>query len=249
MYGLEEKKIIIIGASSGIGEKTAEVLSEAGATVILVARRESELKRICDSLAPAKAAYYAADISQNDTIEGLFDKVVSEQGKLDGMVYAAGITDDVPLKYMTYERIIKTFNINYFGFVECVRQISMRKNYNKGMRIVAISSVASVTGEKAHLSYSASKAAIDATVRCLACELWSKGIVLNTVQPAMIRTQMYEKFLESTGEDAKMRLKQFQYAGIGETEDVANAVTFLISPKARFITGTSLPVDGGYTSV
>ncbi len=250
MRELEGRKILVVGASSGIGEKTAEVLADQGAEVILVARREELLKGICDKIGCDRACYYVADISDINGIENLINQIVSDNGKLDGMVYASGFTLDYPLKFITYERLIDVFNVNYFGFMECVRQVTRKSCYNKGMRIVGISSIASRLGERAHTIYSASKAAMDASVRCLAKELWKKGISLNTVQPAMIGTQMYYDLLESQGEDseANRRLLDRQYCGIGEPVDVANAIAFLISPKAKFLTGLSMPVDGGTIS-
>lgn len=247
MDSFNNKRILIVGASSGIGAKTATVLGESGASLILVARREDLLCKLCKTIGKSKSCYYAADISDIPKIEELINEIVIENGKLDGVVYAAGITDDVPLKFLDYDRLLKTFNTNYFAFVELIRQISNRSNYNPGMRVVAISSVSSIKGEKAHTAYCASKAAIDATVRCLSKELYNKGIVLNSIQPGMIKTAMYDEFLIKHGDDgtANQALAVSQYAGVGEPEDVANVIAFLLSSKSKFITGVSIPVDGG----
>ncbi len=250
MLDFSNKTILVVGASSGIGEKTAVVLVDQGAKVILVARREERLKEICDRLGD-KATYYVGDVSDMDSIEPLISKIVSEQGKLDGLAYVAGISDgDVPLRFLTYERQLATFQTNYFAFVECMRQVTKRGNYNKGLRIAAVSSVASLRGEKAHIAYSASKSAMDSAIRCAAKELGSKGICVNSVAPSMVNTDMYQHFLEVQGEDSDANLKAVdrQYLGLAETADVANALTFLLSEEARFITGITLPVDGGFST-
>ncbi len=246
MIEFEGKKILVVGASSGIGAEVSSKLAGQGAEVILVARREELLSQICSSIG-GSACYYTADVSEYKDIELLIERIVSEHGKLDGMVYSAGIVEDLPLRFLDHDKLLRTFEINYFSFVEFIRQITKKKNYNSGMRIVAISSVSSLIGEKAHTSYCASKAAMDATVRCLAKELWDKGIALNSVQPGMIRTRLYDEFVERMGDygSANEALKKNQYAGIGETEDVANAVAFLLSDEARYITGTGLLMDGG----
>lgn len=116
------------------------------------------------------------------------------------------------------------------------------------MRIVGISSVVAFSGDKAKTVYSASKAAMNGAVRCLAKELADKSICINTVAPGMIHTEMYENYLLQYGRDSNSKLLERQYLGIGKADDVAAAIAFLMSSAAKFITGVCLPVDGGFTS-
>ena len=244
------RKILVTGASSGIGKQTALTLGKLGADVILVARREEKLKEVLNELDGNNNACYAADLSETDRIEMLFKQIAEEQGKLDGMVYAAGIAMSLPLKLFKPEKIREVININYFGFIEAVRQICKKGRYNEGMRIVGVSSVASLQGDKAHLAYSGSKAAMDASVRCIAKEVADKGICINTVAPAMTETQMYHEFIKKNGADSRIsrEILERQYMGVGKPDDIANAIAFLMSPASRFITGITLPVDGGMTT-
>ena len=203
-----------------------------------------------DSLAPGEHAWYRLNVNEIDSIGEIIEQIVRERGKLDGMVYAAGIGGTIPLPFLTYEKLLTVFQTNYFGFVECVRQVCKKGRYNTGMRIVGVSSIASLLGNEAHTAYSASKAAMDASIRCLAKELARKGICINSVAPGWTRTEMFEEFLIQQGEDNPTLKKdlQRQYLGLGEPGDIANAICFLLSPEARFITGITLPVDGGWTS-
>lgn len=247
---LHGKKIIVAGASSGIGRETALLLNKLGASVILVARREDKLKEVIAQMTGEGNAYYAADMSDLNAIEPLFKRIVSECGKLDGMVYSVGMSLSLPLQMFKPEKLQRIFSTNFFAFVECVRQICKKGRYHEGMRIVGISSIASMKGDKAHLGYSASKAAMDAAVRCIAKEVADRGICINTVAPAMTKTEMYANFLKNGGDNEaeNQQLLARQYLGIAETEDISNAVAFLLSEKARFITGITMPVDGGLTT-
>ena len=251
MIDLKGKRIIVTGASSGIGKQTAITLNSLGSDVILVARSEEKLIALVENtLKSGNNAYYCADLSVVNEIEKLVKQIVIEQGKIDGLVYAAGVGTSIPLMQFKPEKVQRVFDINCFAFIEFVRQLCKKGKYNEGMRIVGVSSIASVQGDKSHMAYSASKAAMDAAVRCIAKEVADKGICINTVAPAMTETEMYLKYLEKYGEngDSNKELLKRQYLGIAKTQDIANAIAFLISPAARFITGIMLPVDGGTTT-
>lgn len=250
LIDLSGKNILVIGASSGIGKQVAITLSQVGARLVLVARRADKLRETCQELEGEGHSYYAADMNETENIEILIKKIIEEQGKLDGMVYAAGVGTSLPLLQFKPEKARKIFDTNFFGFLEAVRQVSRKGKFNEGMRIVGISSIASIVGDKAHTVYSASKAAMDGAVRCMAKELADKGICINTVAPAMVKTDMYAHYLEKYGNDSESNtdLMKRQYLGLAKTEDIANAIAFLLSSAARFITGITLPVDGGTTS-
>ena len=146
----------------------------------------------------------------------------------------------------------EVLRVNLVGFVELVRQFTKKGRFNPGMRIVAISSTASFFGKKAHLSYSASKAGINAAVRNMACELAEKNICVNAIAPGMVNTDMYKNYLTNCGgaeSEENRRLLRRQYLGIIEPSDIAGAAAFLLSPAARLITGITMPVDGGLSSV
>lgn len=255
LIDLSGKTILITGASSGIGHETALLLGRLGARCILIARREellldtvSELKSNCGS---ADHRYYLVDLSELDKIDDAIKGIIGETGPIDGLVYSAGMTEHRPVSLFNVEEFDRVMHINLAGFVELVKCITKRNRYNEGFRIVSVSSVTAFNGSKAHLVYSASKAGLNSAVRCMAKELASKGICVNAVAPGSIETPMYDVFLndvESTQGTASVERFSRQYLGLGKPIDVANAIAFLISPAARFITGVCLPVDGGFTS-
>lgn len=250
LVDLSGKKIIITGASSGIGKETAILLSKLGAKIILMARREEMLKETMMNLEGEGHSFYVADLSQTEQIADIVKNITSDYGPVDGLAYVAGIDKANPLITLSLDKLETVFKINYFGFIEFVRQLTKKGRFNSGMRIVAVSSIASVCGDPAHIAYSGSKAALDGSIRCLAKELAQKDIAINSVAPAMTETAMFEGFIKKYGENSESYkyLIQRQYLGFGKPIDIANSIAFLLSPAARFITGTTLYVDGGYTS-
>lgn len=251
LIDLTGRNIFIAGASRGIGRDSAVMFSRLGAKLILSARNEEGLKQTLSMLEGEGHSYFTCDFSDVGNIESFAKNVVSSSGTLDGLFYCAGITNDRPLMMVKPDELQKVLNVNLCAFVELVRCFSKRKYFNPGFRIVAMSSISSVVGKKAHLSYSVSKAGINEAIRCMANELSEKEIYVNAIMAGMIDTDMYRKYLNDSGGSegaANQALLRRQYLGIGTGEDIASAAAFLLSPAARFITGICMPVDGGYTS-
>lgn len=246
-FDLRDKHIMIAGASSGIGRKTAEMLAENGAEVILVARREERLQEVLAGLEGTGHSYYVVDFAQIDHIEPLVKQIISEQGPLDGMVYCSGMGSSRPVKVSKPDFVQDMFKVNFFGFFELVRSLTKRGRYNPGLSIVGLSSCAALDGAKSQSVYSATKAAMDAAVRVMAQEYAEKGIRVNTVRPGMVRTAMYQIVLDDIGEGFNEDFHKKQFMGLGETEDIAYAVAFLLSPLSKFTTGAHFSVDGGNT--
>jgi len=251
LVDLTGKKIIVTGASQGIGRDTAILLSKLGAKVILVARSQLKLQETISLCEGDGHTFYSLDLGNLDAIEDCVKNIINENGRVDGMVYCAGITNDRPLNLFKPEVVEEVMRVNLLGFIEITRCITKKNRYNSGMRIVGVSSTAGLRGSRAHLAYSASKAGMNGAMRCMSVELATKGIVVNTVAPGMIATDMYKVFLEGNGGEnspANIGLLSRQYLGIGETNDVAAAIAFLLSPASKLITGVCLPVDGGLTA-
>lgn len=167
-------------------------------------------------------------------------------GKLDGLIYAAGMCPASPIVSQDVVEAQTAMAVNYFGFLETMKYFSKRL-YCEGGSAVAISSVSAEVGWRAGAVYSGTKGAVSASVRSLALELVVKHIRVNAVMPSNIKTPMYESCVDGVLDaNGLAELIKKQPLGLGEPEDVANAVCFLLSDAAKFITGTNLVVDGGY---
>ena len=239
------KTILLDGASSGMGAASAKLLSELGAKVIIIARREDKLKEVLASLKGEGHAYYAYDLGNVEGIEALVKQIVEEHGPMDGFVHSAGLGVARPLKLSTYEFMQSVFNVNYFSFVEMIRCLTKRGACNEGFSIVGISSSAAVRGGKAHTAYASSKSAMDMTVQVLAKELGLKGYRINSILPGYIDTDIGRASIESDPKRLEGVLKS-QVLGVGYAEDIADAVAFLLSDMARIVSGERMYVDGAY---
>ena len=244
---LSGKSILVTGASSGIGKGIAIILSKLGADVIMVARNGERLKQTYSELEPGSHCYYEMDLNDLGAIEGLMDNICRDGLKLNGLVHSAGISLTMPLQYLKSSDLSNILSVNLLSFIELVKQFSKRKNNDNGGSVVAISSISSRVGARGLTAYSASKGALESAVRSMALDLAPKKIRINSVAPGMIETQMYDGLREIVNnKDFEAELKKRQVLGLGKPEDVAYATAFLLSDASRFITGTSMIVDGGY---
>jgi len=243
---LSGKNILVTGASSGIGKEIATYLSKLGANVILVARNVEGLKATLSQLEDGKHIYYAFDVTKIGEIGALMDDIIKDDRILDGFVHSAGTYWTMPIRNLKYEDIHRVMLVNFYAFVEFSKIFSKKKYNNCGGSIVGISSVASFAGAKGCTAYCASKSALDSAVRVMALEFAGKNIRVNTVNPSWIRTEMYDDVGSLFDRETFANLLKRQPIGLGRPSDVAHAVAFLLSEASRFITGTSLKVDGGY---
>ena len=246
---LTGKHILITGASSGIGKATAIHISKLGAKLSLIARDEKRLKETLAQLDGEGHLIYLIDLKETHKVEKLINDIVNISGPLDGLVHCAGIANVRPLSMTNTDFLHDMMLINFYSFVELVRCASKKNRFNKGASFIGMSSIASKSGDKSKTAYCATKAAMDSAVRCMAVELAYKEIRVNTVIGGYIKTDMYKIYIETAGESAVNRkISSNQYLGMGDTNDIANAMAYLLSDASKFITGTGFIVDGGFLS-
>lgn len=242
-FDLTGKRILITGASSGIGRACAVCAAGLGATVILVGRRQGALDETLAKCAGNGHIIIAGDLTSDEFVK----RLAEEAGKIDGIVHAAGIGPMCPIGMVSENHVETVMRTNYYSFLEMMKCYSKRKYRNDHLSVVAISSVSACSGWGGATVYCGSKGALSSSVRALAVELASKGIRVNAVCPSNIRTPMYAAgALDMNDEASLQELMKKQPLGLGEPEQVAWPVCFLLSDAANFITGVNLPVDGGY---
>ncbi|HCM35205.1 SDR family oxidoreductase [Chryseobacterium sp.] len=248
-FSLKDKNILITGASSGIGRSCSVECSKSGASLILIARNEEELQKTVSMLAPeAKAETIIADIAQCENLEELIAEKVSEIGKISGFIHCAGVEKTLPLKKHTPQLYHDIFAVNVIAGFEIAKILSLKKYKTETSSFVFISSVAGMVGEIGKAAYSSSKGAVISGARSMAMELSRSNVRVNSISPAMVNTPILEKMFENIGEEAAEEILKKHPLGIGKPEDVANACIFLLSDAARWITGSNLVVDGGYSA-
>lgn len=241
------KNIMVTGASSGIGKGIAILLSRLGANVTLIARNEEKLKETLKQLEPGNHSYYLMDLTDLEKIGNMINDICSDGSKLNGLVHSAGISMTVPLQYLKLKDLNNIMSVNFYSFMELVKHFSKRKYNDSGGSIVAVSSISSQVGARGLAAYCASKGALESAIRSMALELAPKNIRINAVAPGMIATQIYDGLKEIVNNnDFEADLKKRQVMGVGNPDDVAHAAAFLLSNSSKFITGTSMVVDGGY---
>lgn len=243
---LAGKRVLVTGASSGIGLATAKLAADLGAQLVLVARHEDALQSVRWGLPKSERhQVVACDLARTDSIPELLAEA-TRTGKLDGLVHAAGIGPAVPVPFVKEDLIDTVLRTNYYSFVALVKECSKQKNRNTPFSFVGVSSIASRIGWGGNGIYAGSKGALDASMRSFAVELAPKGFRVNTVCPGHVKTPLFEReVVVALGEVGVKAIMDKQPLGVGEPEQVAAAICFLLSDAASFITGVSLPVDGG----
>ena len=241
MNNLENKNIIVTGASGGIGNSIIKKLNEAGANILASGTRIEKLEELKKKYKNIKILKF--DISQSDKIEEFIENATNELGgSLDGIVNNAGITQDNLAIRMSLDEWQKVININLTSTFLMSKFAIKKMLKNKSGKIVNITSVVGHTGNLGQANYTASKAGIVAMSKSLSIEYAKKNINVNCISPGFIRTAMTDQIDEKHKEAILAKIPSNR---LGEAEDVANAVFFLSSDQSDYINGETLHVNGG----
>jgi 3-oxoacyl-[acyl-carrier protein] reductase len=237
---LSGRVALVTGGTRGIGLATVRALAEAGATVVLTGRDEARAKEAAS--AAGAAAGLALDVTDAKAVSSLVRGVAKEHGRLDIVVANAGIMEDALLGMIREELVDTTLSTNVAGTLHTVQAAARAMMRKKTGSIVVLASIVGEYGSAGQTVYAASKAAVANIARSAAKELGRSGIRVNAVAPGVIETDL----TAGLSEDAKAENTGKTPLGrLGRAEDVANAIRFLVSDEASFITGQVLGVDGG----
>ena len=244
MSTLTGRIALVTGASQGIGRAIALELARQGATVALAARNETKLAGVAAEIVAAggQAGAFALDVASEESIKTGAKAVLDKYGKVEILVNNAGITRDdlaMKMKRADWDDVLATNLTGAFLLTQAVMRPMMKSRWG---RIVNITSVVGRTGQTGQVNYAASKAGMIGMTRSLARELASRGITVNAVAPGYIETAMTHVLSE---ELVKQRLASIPLGRAGSDQDIANAVAFLASDAASYITGHVLDVNGG----
>lgn len=245
---VKDRCYMVTGAASGIGRATALLLSEMGAKVLLVDINEEQLKEV-QSECRGITDILVLDLTDVETIKGAVKEKVAIFGKLNGFVHCAGIPYIAPLKVVNAEKAEKVYKLNTYAAIELAKACSNKQIYaGEHGSFVLISSVYGLVGSAANVGYAMSKGAIVAITKSLAMELVNNGIRVNCVAPGFIKTPMADNVDGMMDSDYDNRLNALHPMGLGNPEDIANAILFLFSDMSKWMTGAVLNVDGGFTA-
>ena len=240
---MQNQTIFISGSSRGIGRATALQLAREGYDIVLHGRTPSEA--LSQTLEDVKALgvnvrALTFDVTDREQTQQKLLADIEENGMYWGIVVNAGITDDVTFAGMTPESWDRVLRTNLDSFYNVVQPLVMPMvKTRRGGRIVAVSSISGVMGNRGQVNYSAAKAGLIGAVKALALELASRKITVNAVAPGLIETDMIEEFV------LEHALPLIPMKRMGTADDVAHAIAFLVSDKASYITRTVLEIDGG----
>ena len=241
-FSLEGKRILVTGASSGIGRGICIDTSKMGATVHLMARNEERLLETRNQMEGEGHQVHQVDLCNKDDVTELVDNLPS----LDGVVLCAGIIKTMPVKNITEDSLEEIFNTNIMADIRMVSRMLKKKKLNKGASVVFISSVSTFNVKVGNSLYSATKGAVNSFAKAMALEVAKQNMRVNCIQPGFVPSRILSS--GAIEEDAFLKFYAERHPlGFGTPTDIANTCIYLLSDAARWVTGSIFTIDGGYT--
>lgn len=242
MISFSGDTFLVTGGYSGIGASISQTIHKLGAKVIILGRNKDKFEKFAgDDL----YYFYQSDLNDFDSLPSIIDDIISTHGKIKGFIHSAGISKTVNFESKK-NNFLEIFNVNLFSSMKIIQHLVSKKYFDKtDPSITFISSIASVRGFPGAATYASSKGAINSLVRSLAIELANRKIRVNAVLPGYVETDMLNELKMLYGQEYIDGLNKKYPLGIGKPEDVANLVAFIISPLAKWMTGSCIVIDGG----
>lgn len=244
VFSLAGRVALITGGGTGIGLEIARCMAVAGATVIITGRREEILKASAAELGE-RAHYLVNDICDLASLDGLVEELEATYGPLDILVNNAGINMKKPALEVTDEDFSRIIHTNLTAVFALTRAAAKRMVPRRSGTILMISSMAAYYGIDRVVAYAASKSAVEGMVKVLASEFSAHGVRVNAIAPGFIETEMSRTAMNSDPERRDRAMRRTPMGKFGKPADIGHAAVFLASDAARYVTGVSLPVDGG----
>lgn len=249
-FSLSGKVIIVTGASSGIGAQCAIDCSKMGATVVLIGRNIERLNNVleqCDKSNNHLVVSY--DLTDTNGMSSLLKMIVEKTGKISGLINCAGISTTMPINLVKIDMLSNFFETNVYSAYllskECAKKSVVA---DCGLSIILLSSIMGVVGENGKSVYSMTKGALISGMKSLACELAKKNVRVNSISPGCIITPINENLPHIADPEKRRLLEEKHLLGLGDVTDISNACIYLLSDASKWVTGTNLIVDGGYTA-
>lgn len=239
-FSLAGKRVLVTGASSGIGRQIAISFSHMGAELVITGRDRARLDETLAAMAPGGHQIIPADIVDNDQRTALADGA----GSLNGLVHCAGTSVLAPIRLASQKHLRDLYILNYESPMLLTQRLLYRKAIQNAGSILFVASIAAHIGVPGVGAYSGTKAALLATVRCMAMELVKQKIRVNCLSPSLVQSPLLDLMSKNVSLEEKSRDHPL---GLGTPEDVANAAIYFVSDASRWVTGTTLVMDGGLT--
>lgn len=242
-FNFSGERYVVTGASSGMGRQITLELAHAGAQVLAIARREEKLHEVQEKF-PENIDIASLDVCNSTQLESAIGTFVKKYGKLNGGVHAAGINYFTPLKVYDKALAAEIMDTSFWAGIELTRFITKAKYGKRETSTVLFSSVCAQSSEKGMFAYAAAKAAVNGCLGSLAKEICDKGHRINSIMPGWVESSAMTAELD--GLIDQNFLKKNHLLGLASPEEVSGMVLFLLSDRARWITGSSIAVDGGF---